>query len=156
MNKINRIFAVTALVLSSIGAFGQAVRVDIPIQTSGPTVAYSQGYLPQALWMSNSAVYICAHPSTTLAACQSYPITTYTDSTESTTCPAMAQMVQLPGNTCTASSSVTSNVGFWYAGGIVDYWVVSAYGTYGPLSVNNSSSGSTIFSKPHPSLRCCF
>ena len=144
MNKINRIFAVTALVLSSIGAFGQAVRVDIPIQTSGPTVAYSQGYLPQALWMSNSAVYICAHPSTTLAACQSYPITTYTDSTESTTCPAMAQMVQLPGNTCTASSSVTSNVGFWYAGGIVDYWVVSAYGTYGPLSVNNSSSGSTI------------
>jgi hypothetical protein len=95
--------------------------------------------LPQALWVANSLVYVCTHPSSTLAACQAAPITTYTDSTEGTTCPSTEQMVQLPGNTCTASSGVTANVGFWYGDGVFDYWIVSSYGTYGPFSGNSSN-----------------
>ena len=135
--------AVFMVALSSL-AFSQAARVDYSLQTSGPNVPYSGGPLPQALWVSNSQVYICTHPSATLAACQANPVTTYTDATKATTCFSTAQMVQLPGSTCTASSGVTANVGFWYDGGLVDYWVVSAYGTYGPFSIAGSG-GSASF-----------
>lgn len=136
------------LLLGSISAFGQAARIDLPIQTSGPNVPYSQGYLPQALWLSNSAVYICVHPSTTFAYCQAHPVATYTDSTQTTACLSTAQLVQLPGTTCTASSGITANVGFWYGGGIVDYWISSAYGTYGPFSVSAFSGGGGGFYLP--------
>ena len=124
----------------AVSAFGQAARVDIPLQTSGPNVPISGGPLPQALWVANAAAYLCTHPSTTLAACQAAPITTYTDSTEGTTCPTATPLVQLPGNTCTAATGTTANVGFWYGGGVFDYWIVSSYGTYGPFSGNSSNS----------------
>ena len=128
------------LLCIAISAFGQAVRIDIPLQTSGPSVPISGGPLPQALWVANAAAYLCTHPSTTLAACQAAPITTYTDSTEGTTCPTATPLVQLPGNTCTASTGTAANVGFWYGGGVFDYWIVSSYGTYGPFSGNSSNS----------------
>ena len=133
---MKRIAILTALILTAASAFGQAARVDIPLLTSGPSVPITGGALPQTLWVADSLVYVCTHPSATLAACQAAPVTTYTDSTEGTTCPPSTQMVQLPGNTCTASSGVTANVGFWYGGGLVDYWVVSPYGNYGPFTVN--------------------
>jgi hypothetical protein len=127
----------------AVSAFGQAARVDIPLQTSGPNVPISGGPLPQALWVANAAAYLCTHPSATLVACQAAPITTYTDSTEGTTCPTATPLVQLPGNTCTASTGTAANVGFWYGGGVFDYWIVSSYGTYGPFSGNSSNSTSS-------------
>ena len=142
---MKRIAILTALILAAVSAFGQAARVDIPLLTSGPSVPITGGALPQTLWVANSLVYVCTHPSATLAACQAAPVTTYTDSTEGTTCPSTTQMVQLPGNTCTASSGVTANVGFWYGGGLVDYWVVSPYGNYGPFTVN----------PPYPAVSDC-
>jgi hypothetical protein len=141
---MKRIAILTALILAAVSAFGQAARVDIPLLTSGPFVPITeQGALPQALWVANAAAYLCTHPSTTLAACQAAPITTYTDSTEGTTCPTATPLVQLPGNTCTASTGTAANVGFWYAGGLFDYWIVSSYGTYGPFS-GNSTNGATF------------
>ena len=137
---MKRIAILTALILAAVSAFGQAARVDIPLQTSGPNVPISGGPLPQALWVANAAAYLCTHPSATLAACQAAPITTYTDSTEGTTCPPATPLVQLPGNTCTAATGTTANVGFWYGGGVFDYWIVSSYGTYGPFSGNSSNS----------------
>ena len=137
---MKRIAILTALILAAVSAFGQAARVDIPLQTSGPNVPISGDPLPQALWVANAAAYLCTHPSATLAACQAAPITTYTDSTEGTTCPPATPLVQLPGNTCTASTGTAANVGFWYAGGLFDYWIVSSYGTYGPFSGNSSNS----------------
>ena len=134
---MKRIAILTALILAAVSAFGQAARVDIPLQTAGPSVPISGGPLPQALWVANSAAYLCAHPSATLAACQAAPITTYTDSTEGTTCPTATPLVQLPGNTCTAATGTTANVGFWYGGGLFDYWIVSSYGAYGPFSVSS-------------------
>ena len=137
---MKRIAILTALILAAVSAFGQAARVDIPLQTSGPNVPISGGPLPQALWVANAAAYLCTHPSATLVACQAAPITTYTDSTEGTTCPTATPLVQLPGNTCTAATGTTANVGFWYGGGVFDYWIVSSYGTYGPFSGNSSNS----------------
>jgi len=137
---MKRIAILTALLLAAVSSFGQAARVDIPLQTSGPNVPISGGPLPQALWVANAAAYLCTHPSATLAACQAAPITTYTDSTEGTTCPPATPLVQLPGNTCTAATGTTANVGFWYGGGVFDYWIVSSYGTYGPFSGNSSNS----------------
>ena len=137
---MKRIAILTALILAAVSAFGQATRVDIPLQTAGPSVPISGGPLPQALWVANAAAYLCTHPSATLVACQAAPITTYTDSTEGTTCPTATPLVQLPGNTCTASTGTTANVGFWYGGGVFDYWIVSSYGTYGPFSGNSSNS----------------
>ncbi len=124
----------------AVSAFGQAARVDLPLLTAGPSVPISGGPLPQALWVANAAAYLCTHPSATLVACQAAPITTYTDSTEGTTCPTATPLVQLPGNTCTASTGTAANVGFWYGGGVFDYWIVSSYGTYGPFSGNSSNS----------------
>jgi hypothetical protein len=141
---MKRIAILTALLLSAVSSFGQAARVDIPLLTSGPSVPITGGPLPQALWVANSAAYLCIHPSATLAACQAAPITTYTDSTEGTTCPPATPLVQLPGNTCTASTGTAANVGLWYAGGLFDYWIVSSYGTYGPFSGSGSTGTGTI------------
>ena len=125
-------------------ACGQEVRIDLPVQTSGPNVPSSAGPLPQALWVANAQVYICAHPSASLSACQASLITTYTDSTGGTPCPTSTQLVQLPGNTCTAATGGTANIGAWYAGGQFDYWVVSSYGTYGPFTANASAGTGAI------------
>src|ERR1035437_4618702 len=120
----------------AVSAFCQAARVDIPLLTYGPNVPSKPGPLPQALWVSNAKAYICVHPSPTLAYCQANPVTTYTDSTEGTPCPTTTPLVQLPGNTCTAYTDAASNLGFWYAGGAVDYWITSSYGSYGPFTIN--------------------
>ena len=141
---MKRIAILTALILAAVSAFGQAVRVDIPLQTAGPSVPISGGPLPQALWVANAAAYLCTHPSATLVACQAHPITTYTDSTGGTTCPTATPLVQLPGNTCTAATGTTANVGFWYGGGLFDYWIVSSYGAYGPFSGNSGGTSSGV------------
>ena len=85
------------LLLVCCSAFGQAGRVDIPLQTSGPNVPSGAGPLPQALWVSNASVAVCVHPSASLAYCQAHPVTTYTDSTAVTPC-----------SSATFSSSVSS------------------------------------------------
>lgn len=138
---MKRILTLTLLMLIGTFAFGQATRVDIPLLTSGPNVPSTGGPLPQALWVANATVSICTHPSNTYAACLASPTTTYTDSGEGTTCASTKQMVQLPGASCTSNAGTTANVGFWYGGGIVDYWVVSAYGTFGPFTVNPGAGG---------------
>ena len=118
-------------------AFAQtAARVDIPLLTAGPNVPLTGGALPQALWVANSTVYLCTHPSATLGACQASLISTFTDSTEGTTCPSATQLVQLPGNICTESTGAAANIGAWVANTSLpfDYWVVSTYGTYGPFT----------------------
>ena len=136
------------LLLSSAAYAQTAARVDIPLQTYGPTVPVSGGPLPQVLWTAQSTVQLCTHPSATYAACQAAPITTYTDSTEATTCAAATPMVQLPGTTCTASTGTAANIGFWYAGGIVDYYITTSYGgPYGPYTYNppaNAVAGNFI------------
>ncbi len=141
---MKRIIIFAALTLVSYAAFGQAVRVDIPLQTAGNTVPFVGGPLPQALWVANSTVVICSHvtpyTSQTYANCAANPKTTYIDSAESATCPTSTPLVQLPGNTCTASTGTTANLGFWYSGGYFDYYVVSAYGTYGPFTNAGSIS----------------
>lgn len=131
-----------ALVILSFGAFlyGQGIRVDLPVQVTGPNVPSSGGPLPQALMLANATVTVCAHPAT-INSCS--PVTTYTDSTLTTPCPNYSQMVQLPGTLCTNSVGTKANVGFWYAGGLVDYIVTSSYGTVGPLSVTGASGSGT-------------
>lgn len=130
---------VATILVPFVCAFGQsAVRVDIPLQTGGPNVPTSGGPLPQALWLANAAVTLCTHPSSTLSACQGSPITTFTDATSATPCPSNAQLVQLPGTTCTAKAGSLGNAGFWYVGGIIDYFVTSAYGTYGPFTISTA------------------
>ena len=124
-------------------AFGQFARVDVPIQTSGPNVPSGAGPLPQALWVSNASASVCIHSAsdTSLAWCQANPMQTVTDANGSANCPSATPLVQLPGNTCTAYTGVTSNLGLWYGGGIFDYWLVSSYGTFGPYTINPANSG---------------
>lgn len=126
-------------------AFGQSspARVDVPIQTSGPSVPVSGGPLPQTLWVANSTVALCIHPQSTYAGCVANPLQTYTDLTLGSTCPTATPLVQLPGNTCTADTGTTANIGFWYnsALGSVDYYVVSSYGTYGPFTITPGGGG---------------
>ena len=137
---MRRILVLTALFCAALTAFGQAVRVDIPLLTAGPNVSINGTPLPTALWLSNATIQICTHPAT-LSAC-SY-ITTYTDSTEGTSCPGTQQIVNLPGNTCSSLSGTLGNIGFWYAGGTVDYIITSSYGTFGPYSVSSGTGGSS-------------
>lgn len=126
-------------------AFGQSspARVDVPIQTSGPNVPSSGGPLPQTLWVANSTVALCIHPQSTYAGCVANPLQTYTDLTLGSTCPTATPLVQLPGNTCTADTGTTANIGFWYNStlGSVDYYVVSSYGTYGPFTITSGGGG---------------
>jgi hypothetical protein len=141
------ILTAAILVILCASAFGQAARVDIPLLTAGPNVPITGGPLPQALWVANSTAYICTHPSSTLVACQSSLVPTFTDATEGATCPPSTQLVQLPGSTCTSSTGAASNLGFWYGGGIVDYWVATSYGAFGPFTINSpTGSGAYISS----------
>jgi len=124
-------------------AFGQAVRVDIPLLTSGPNVPTAGGPFPQALWLSNATIQICTHPAT-LNSCSYVP--TYTDVGSGTQCPGTQQLVALPGNTCSANAGIVGNIGVWYAGGTVDYIVTSSYGTYGPYTVTGINGGGNYVS----------
>jgi hypothetical protein len=126
-------------------AHAQAVRVDIPLLTSGPNVPSGSQALPQALWVSNASVNFCVHPATTLASCT--PVATYMDSTASTECPAATPLVELPGTICAGSAGILGNLGFWYSGGTIDYFVTSTYGTFGPYTVTNGGiTNSGIYS----------
>lgn len=133
------------LIISTSLAFSQAVRVDVPIQTSGPNVPTSGGPLPQALWVANATVAVCAHPSASYAACVAAPITTYTDSSLSTPCDPSTPIVQLPGNTCSKFAGAAGNIGLWYNSGganaAIDYYVTSTYGTFGPYTITQGGGG---------------
>jgi hypothetical protein len=126
------------LLFMCASAFSQEVRVDYSLQTYGPNVPSQSGPLPQALWTANATVAICAHiqPASgqSYSHCVANPITTYTDSSGASTCPSTTPLVQLPGGSCTSSTGPASNLGFWYAGGLFDYYVVTVYGTYGPFT----------------------
>jgi hypothetical protein len=135
------LFLSLVLLVLCASAFGQASRVDIQLLTLGSTVAQGQGAMAQALWVGQSTAIVCTHPSSTYAACAANPVTTYTDSTEATPCATSTQLVQLPGNTCTKYTGIAANLGFWYGGGIADYWITTAYGQYGPYTVNESGGG---------------
>ena len=128
-----------ALFLLPLSMFAQKARVDVILYTSGPAVPVSGGPLPQALLLANSSVSLCAHPSPSPSVCS--PITTYTDSTGATSCPVDSPMVPLPGSACSDNSGPKGNLGFWYDGGIVDYYVYSSYGTFGPYSVSSGTGG---------------
>jgi hypothetical protein len=135
-------------------AFAQISRVDIPLQTSGPNVPVVNGPLPQTLWTANAIVVLCAHvqPYTaqTYANCVATSLTTYIDGAASATCPTAKPLVQLPGNTCTAATGTTANIGFWYSGGLFDYYVTTAYGTFGPFSGPTGGSSGTTGSLANP------
>lgn len=128
------------LLLSPL-AYGQAVRVDVPLLTSGPNVPVSGGPLPQTLWMANATVAICTHPSNTYSACLASPIATYSDANKSHTCPSNAQLTQLFGAVCTSNAGTRGNVGFWYDGGTVDYWAVGSQGQFGPFTTSGGTTG---------------
>ena len=131
------------ILLFSSMALAQAVRVDIPLLTTGPNVPSTGGPMPQMLGIANAAVQVCGHPAVLNGSglCTNL-ITTYTDSTMSTACPSPSvQMVQLPGTTCSATTGQLANIGFWYAGGTVDYTISTTYGNYGPYTISPSPSG---------------
>jgi len=124
--------------------FGQAVRVDIPLLTGGPSVPLTGGALPETLWISNPTVNLCVHPAPTLASCT--PIVTYMDYTATTQCPTATPLVELPGTFCVASAGLFGNLGFWYAGGMIDYFVTTTFGTYGPYTISTGTSTGTVTS----------
>jgi hypothetical protein len=139
---MKRIALLTLLMLTAAAAWSQAVRVDIPLQITGPDVPITGGNLPQALWLANAQIQVCVHPAT-IASCT--PATTYNDYAKDAQCPSNAPLVLLPGVSCVSSVGAAADIGFWYGGGIVDYIVTSSYGTFGPYSVtggNSASSGS--------------
>ena len=142
----SRNHCITAIVLlAAVSAFGQTPsRVDLPIQTYGPNVPTSGGPLPQSLWVANATIALCVHPQATYTGCVANPLITYTDSTQSVPCLSTVPLVQLPGNTCTASTGAAANIGFWYNStvGSVDYYVTSAYGgPYGPFTITPGGGG---------------
>lgn len=148
-NTIRGLGTAIMLLCLCAGAFGQlASRVDTPLQTAGPVIQVpGSSPLPQVVWLSNASVQICVHPAS-IQSCT--PAPTYNDSNEDAACPANAPLVQLPGVTCTASTGVQANVGFWFGGGTVDYIVTSSYGTFGPFSVTQLT-GAGSFVKTTPS-----
>ncbi len=120
-------------------ALAQGIRVDLPLRASGPNVPVSGGPLPQSLILANAHVSLCAHPAPSLSSCT--PVTTYTDATLNTPCPTNTPIVQLPGSACVGTTGITGNLGFWYVGGLVDYFVQSPYGTQGPFVTSGGTTG---------------
>jgi hypothetical protein len=137
MKKTFLLIFFTSTVLSA-----QGVRVDIPILTNGYNVPSGNGALPQTLWLAHATAIICAHLNVqNYASCAAAPITTYTDSRLTTSCPTNRPIVQLPGQVCESDLGIASNLGFWYAGGSFDYFITSIYGVSGPYTGAGGGGG---------------
>ena len=132
---------ITFFLLSTAALAQTAARVDVPLLTTGPNVPSSGGPMPQALWLANATVKVCTHPSS-INSCT--PAVTFTDSTEATQCPSSAPLTRQPGSICVATTGASATAGFWYLGGLVDFYVSSPAGTTGPYVANAAISNSSL------------
>ena len=132
---------ITFFLLSTAALAQTAARVDVPLLTTGPNVPSSGGPMPQALWLANATVKVCTHPSS-INSCT--PAPTFTDSTEATQCPSSAPLTRQPGSICVATTGASATAGFWYLGGLIDFYVTSSYGTTGPYVANAAIANSSL------------
>jgi len=128
------------LILASLPAFGQAVRTPplsvYTINSSAP----QPGALYPVLANTNATVQICAY--STSQTCPSLA-TTYTNASESATCPTTAQLTPSNSGACTAQVDSQGGFGAWLAPGNYQYMVTTSYGTFGPYDFTVGGGGSS-------------
>lgn len=132
----------------------QAVRWDTFIFTSNASATASPqpGVYYPILSIPSVSVQICSYPANSVP-CTNYA-TTYTDSSQSVTCPNLLQLTRNGSSICVGTSDGQGNVGAWFAPGHYQYTFTTPKGTpYGPydITVSGSSSG-TVNSSPQYSL----
>jgi len=129
------------LLLASLPAFGQAVRYNGNVYTINAS-SPQPGALYPVLANTNATVQICSY--STSQNCPSL-VTTYTNASQSGSCPTTAQLTPSNSGACTASVDAQGGFGAWLAAGNYQYMVTTSYGTFGPYDFTvgggNSSSG---------------
>lgn len=133
------------LIFASLPAFGQASRYIGNVYTINAS-APQPGALYPVLANTSATIQICTYSTT-----QNCPalVTTYTDATQSVSCPTNTQLTASNSSVCTAAVDAEGNFGVWVPSGNYQYMVTTTYGTFGPypFSVGNGggSAGTGAF-----------
>jgi len=125
--------------LAPFSLFGQTARYDMPVLPTTPHTV-PVGSLPAVLAVTNATVSVCAFPATIFAGMCTNKITTYTDSTGTTACPATAQLTAPGSSVCTSTTGLQGALGFWYAATSthLTYTVKTTWGAFGPYDISPS------------------
>lgn len=91
-------------------------------------------------------VTVCAHPANGVPCTNT--VTTYTDITGTTSCPANSQLTPYNGNVCQGTADAKGNFGFWIGNGTYDYTICpqgqfSCLGPY-PITVSPNLPAPTL------------
>ena len=135
-----------------------ATRYDMPSLTTTPAQV-PVGSLPQLLAVTNATIAVCGFPATMSGGVCTNTITTYTDSTEATACPATAQLVPAGTIICVSTTGLQGAFGFWYdsvTNPHVTWTVKTKYGNFGPYDIKGpiGSGGGGGGSPASPNLSC--
>jgi hypothetical protein len=115
-------------------------RFDQPAVMTTPAQV-PVGSLPNLLAVTNATVAICGFPATMSGGMCTNTITTYTDSTLNTACPASSQLTAPGSNQCIPTTGLQGSFGFWYNAAAqvhMTYTVRAKWGTFGPFDILQS------------------
>ena len=139
-----------ALLLLPLIAFGQAVRYNGTVYTINSS-APLPGALYPVLASASATVNICNAPAagfTVLnAATQSISngctnfATTYTNSSQSSTCSAPTQLTRTNSTACVGNVDGEGTFGAWLPAGTYQYTVTLSYGSFGPYDFSVGGTG---------------
>ena len=131
----------TTIIITSASAFGQEVYVSLrPFQTSGPRSPTTGGALPQVLWVANAAVFVCAHPSASLSACQAALDNHIYRFNRINAMPDFRAACADAGEYLHIEFRRNLQCGILVPRRQIDYWVTSAYGTFGPFTITGGDA----------------
>ena len=127
------------LIFACLPAFGQAARYQGNVYTVNASAPQPGGLYP-VLASTTATVQICTYSTT--QTCPSLA-TTYTNSSQATSCPTTAQLTPSNSGACTASVDAEGGFGAWLAAGNYQYMVTTSYGTFGPYDFTVGGGGSS-------------
>jgi len=130
------------LLLGPVALAQTPARYDMPVMMTTPGQNPTDG-LPALLAVTNATVAVCGYPAVLSGGVGTHTmctntITTYTDSTLTTACPASAQLTAPGTSVCISTTGLQGAFGFWYnsqAQSHMTYTVKTAWGVFGPFDI---------------------
>lgn len=135
--------AVLLLLLPFAARAQNPARYDMPTLTTTPGQV-PVGSLPPVLAVPNATIAVCGYPAVMSGGMCTNTITTYTDATLTTACPASSQLTAPGSAACISTTGLQGSFGFWYdadAQTHMTYTIRTSWGTSGPFDILPPAGG---------------
>lgn len=135
-----RLLAAFLLLLPAALMAQTPARFDLPVLPTTPKTV-PVGSLPTVQAVTNATVAVCGFPAVMSGGMCTNKITTYTDGTLATACPASSQLTPQGSNQCVPTTGLQGGLGFWYNAATqthMTYTVQTSWGTFGPYDILQS------------------